>query len=143
MRLGARPQSLCMQRLWRIAASYAATGCWATQITKAVLSRRRRCAIWPHFAKHPIQCAEYKVSDASTIAKTHLMLGWMHVYIYMLRPQIEKEYEHGMTTMKHHIAIGLANCMPNNFVSNTSTVDIEELLIRETTVMLGEPDPAM
>ena len=61
----------------------------------------------------------------------------MNVHIYARGGDFKVKDEHGMTTMKQHVTIGLANRMSDELVTHYPIVDKEILLIGLTARVRG------
>ena len=76
-------------------------------------------------------------------AKPHFVFGRMDIDVHGFFVHFEVQDEHRVSTMKHHITIGLANGMAHQFIPNRSAVDIKKLLIGEPAMMRRQPHPTV
>ena len=70
------------------------------------------------------------------------MFGRVDIDVYPIRWKLQIENVNRMTTMKHHIAIGLTDRVTHQLVADRTSVDVKVLLIHLPPVVMGQAHPA-
>ena len=89
-----------------------------------------------------VQRTEYEIAHVSCVAKTHFVLGGMHVDVDLPRIEFEIQHEHRMTAVEQHVAIRLPHRIRNDAIFHRTTVHEEVLLIGLRARMGRQSDPA-
>ncbi len=107
------------------------------------LTRQLRCRFGgTHAPQRMAQRAEYEIAHVPCVAKTHFVLGGMHVDVDLARIEFEIQHEHRMTAVEQHVPIRLPHCIRNDAIFHRTAVHEEVLLIGLCARMSRQPDPA-
>ena len=116
-------------RIPRFSACWRATGC------------DRYCRARACFRKRLVQCSIKKIVHQPAFAKTHFRFRRMHVHVDCLRRNFQEQNVSGMTSMKKHVRICLANRVSNDSVAHETAIDVKILLIGLRTRSGRQSDP--
>ena len=76
-----------------------------------------------HLRQSAVQAGENEIMHTSTVAKTHLVLGGVHIHVDLCRIELQVEHESRVAAVVQHIAVGLFHRMGDQPVANNASVD--------------------
>ena len=90
----------------------------------------------------PVQTAEDEIVHGPGFAEAHFMLSRMHIHINRTLGHIQIQYKYRMSAMEHYVAVGLADGVPDQFIADSTAIDIEVLQICLAAVECRQTNPA-
>ena len=79
--------------------------------------------------------------DLPCLAEADFVFGRMNIDVYPISRKLQIQNIDRMTTMKHHIAVGLTDRVAHQLVANSASVDVKILLIHLPAVVMGQAHP--
>ena len=97
----------------------------------------------PDIRDRTVQAAKQEIVYCPTVAKTHLVLGGMHIDIDASWIQFKEQNKCRMPTVEQYVTLSLANGMGNQLVPDDTAIHKKILLISLTSGKgwLGDPTP--
>ena len=116
----------------------------------SVVPSRRKSVAWrcagigsgARICQQPMDGSEDEVVHATGIPKTDFALGRMHIDIDASGIEFQEQHEHRMTSVEHHIPVGLSHRVARQPVLHGAAVHEEELGVGLGARVAGQADPA-
>ena len=89
-----------------------------------------------------MQRAEQEIVHQPLLAKTHFVLGRVHVHIHAGGVELQVQHERGMPAVEQHVGIRLTHRVGHDAIAHQPPVDVEILRIGLGARCRGQADPA-